>query len=156
MYITDYMVQESNIDTSDVVDLGLSVKWCGCNLGATKPEEYGEYYRWANGMNGHSLDGFPTDKEIAGTKFDVAYLLSEGKLKTPTRKQFKELIDRCRWSWITYNGTTGCKVTGPSGKSIFCQAQVERVIMVSIVKIPLAIIGVQVGAWIECLLFILQ
>ena len=29
------------------------------------------------------------------------------------------LIDRCRWSWITYNGTTGCKVTGPSGKSIF-------------------------------------
>lgn len=145
MYITDYMVQESNIDTSDVVDLGLSVKWCGCNLGATKPEEYGEYYRWANGMNGHSLDGFPTDKEIAGTKFDVAYLLSEGKLKTPTRKQFKELIDRCRWSWITYNGTTGCKVTGPSGKSIFCQAQVERVIMVSIVKIPLAIIGVQVG-----------
>lgn len=119
MYITDYMVQESNIDTSAVVDLGLSVKWCGCNLGATKPEEYGEYYRWANGMNGHSLDGFPTDKEIAGTKFDVAYLLSEGKLKTPTRKQFKELIDRCRWSWITYNGTTGCKVTGPSGKSIF-------------------------------------
>lgn len=84
-----------------------------------QPEEYGEYYRWANGMNGHSLDGFPTDKEIAGTKFDVAYLLSEGKLKTPTRKQFKELIDRCRWSWITYNGTTGCKVTGPSGKSIF-------------------------------------
>jgi hypothetical protein len=38
MYITDYMVQESNIDTSDVVDLGLSVKWCGCNLGATKPK----------------------------------------------------------------------------------------------------------------------
>ena len=38
MYITDYMVQESNIDTSAVVDLGLSVKWCGCNLGATKPE----------------------------------------------------------------------------------------------------------------------
>ena len=30
-------------------------------------------------------------------------------------------------------------------KVSFCQAQVERVIMVSIVKIPLAIIGVQVG-----------
>lgn len=119
MYISDMMVQESDIDTSDIVDLGLSVKWCGCNLGASKPEERGEYYRWANGMNGHSLDGFPVETEIAGTKFDVAYQLSNGRLKTPTRKQFKELIDRCRWSWITYNGTTGCKITGPSGKSIF-------------------------------------
>lgn len=119
MYISDFMVQESDIDTSDVVDLGLSVKWCGHNLGATKPEEYGSYYRWADGMNGYSLSGFPADMEIAGTKYDAAYKLSDGKLKTPTRKQFKELIDRCRWSWTTYNGTTGCKITGPSGKSIF-------------------------------------
>ena len=119
MFITDFMVQESDIDTSDVVDLGLSVKWCGHNLGATAPEKYGSYYRWADGMNGRSLDGFPTDVEIAGTKYDVAFNTSEGKYKTPTRKQFKELIDRCRWSWVTYHGTTGCKITGPSGKSIF-------------------------------------
>ena len=29
------------------VDLGLSVYWASCNLGATKPEEYGGYYQWA-------------------------------------------------------------------------------------------------------------
>lgn len=119
MYITDYMVQESNIDTSDVVDLGLSVKWCGCNLGATKPEEYGSYYRWGDGMNGYTLDGSSSIVEISGTQYDAAYNLSGGKLRTPTRKEFKELIDRCRWSWTTYNGATGCKITGPSGKSIF-------------------------------------
>ena len=28
------------------VDLGLSVKWASCNLGATVPEEYGDYYSW--------------------------------------------------------------------------------------------------------------
>ena len=28
------------------VDLGLSVKWATCNVGATKPEEYGDYYAW--------------------------------------------------------------------------------------------------------------
>ena len=28
------------------VDLGLSVKWANMNLGATKPEEYGDYYAW--------------------------------------------------------------------------------------------------------------
>jgi serine/threonine protein kinase len=118
-FITDFMVQESNIDTSDVVDLGLSVKWCGHNLGATVPEEYGSYYCWADRMNGRSLDGFPAEPEIAGTKYDAASNASEGKFKTPTRRQFKELIDRCRWSWVTYHGTSGCKITGPSGKSIF-------------------------------------
>lgn len=28
------------------VDLGLSVKWASVNLGATSPEEYGDYYAW--------------------------------------------------------------------------------------------------------------
>lgn len=30
----------------EAVDLGLSVKWASLNLGATKPEEYGDYYAW--------------------------------------------------------------------------------------------------------------
>ncbi len=29
------------------VDLGLSVYWATCNLGASKPEDYGGYYQWA-------------------------------------------------------------------------------------------------------------
>jgi uncharacterized protein (TIGR02145 family) len=33
-------------DTHDYVDLGFSVKWATCNVGATKPEEYGNYYAW--------------------------------------------------------------------------------------------------------------
>lgn len=70
-------------------------------------------------MNGYTLDGGSSIVEISGTQYDAAYNLSGGKLRTPTRKEFKELIDRCRWSWTTYNGATGCKITGPSGKSIF-------------------------------------
>ncbi len=31
-----------------VVDLGLSVKWATCNLGASKPAEYGNYYAWGD------------------------------------------------------------------------------------------------------------
>ena len=30
----------------EAVDLGLSVKWASCNLGASFPEEYGDYYAW--------------------------------------------------------------------------------------------------------------
>jgi hypothetical protein len=30
----------------EYVDLGLSVKWATCNVGADKPEDYGDYYAW--------------------------------------------------------------------------------------------------------------
>ena len=30
------------------VDLGLSVKWATCNVGATTPEEYGDFFAWAD------------------------------------------------------------------------------------------------------------
>ena len=36
----------SDIPVPNVVDLGLSVKWASFNLGATSPEEYGDYYAW--------------------------------------------------------------------------------------------------------------
>ena len=32
--------------TEEYVDLGLSVKWAKCNLGASKPSDYGDYYAW--------------------------------------------------------------------------------------------------------------
>ena len=34
------------ITDDDFVDLGLSVMWAKCNLGAKAPEEYGNYYAW--------------------------------------------------------------------------------------------------------------
>lgn len=43
-YISDNMVINSNIDSSDIVDLGLSVKWCGRNLGALTPEDNAAYF----------------------------------------------------------------------------------------------------------------
>ena len=30
----------------EYVDLGLSVKWATYNIGATKPEEFGDYFAW--------------------------------------------------------------------------------------------------------------
>lgn len=30
----------------DYVDLGLSVKWATCNVGASQPEQYGNYFAW--------------------------------------------------------------------------------------------------------------
>lgn len=30
----------------EAVDLGLNVKWASSNLGASSPEDYGDYYAW--------------------------------------------------------------------------------------------------------------
>lgn len=78
-------------------ELGLSVRWTTCNAGAKRPEEEGKYYTY--------------DEAIANFK---------GKL--PTKEQWEELKNKCRWEWTTQNGVKGYKVTGPNGNSIFLAA----------------------------------
>ena len=41
-----WTVDLSTINGHEFVDLGLSVKWATCNVGATTPEEYGDYFAW--------------------------------------------------------------------------------------------------------------
>ena len=45
-YWSDYADRIQAIGTPVAVDLGLSVKWASFNLGANKPEEFGDYYAW--------------------------------------------------------------------------------------------------------------
>ena len=61
---------------------------------------------------------------ISGTEYDAAKSqLGEG-WRMPTRQEFQELIDKCTWTLekhkknaITH--TTGYRITGPNGNSIF-------------------------------------
>lgn len=45
LVITEPVVEEPAFKA---VDLGLSVKWAECNLGASTPEESGDYYAWGD------------------------------------------------------------------------------------------------------------
>ena len=40
------VVQNEVIQGHECVDLGLSVKWATCNVGADSPEDYGDYFAW--------------------------------------------------------------------------------------------------------------
>ena len=42
--------------------------------------------------------------------------------KMPNQNDIKELVDNCKWEWITYKGAEGYKVTGSNGNSIFLPA----------------------------------
>lgn len=52
--------EEHGVYVPEAVDLGLSVKWASFNLGASKPEEYGDYYAWGETepyyLPGHAYD----------------------------------------------------------------------------------------------------
>lgn len=128
----------------EAVDLGLSVKWANCNVGAKSPEEYGGYYAWGETEEKgnyaetsykyfRDLDGdgdYYDDDEnwinigscISGTSYDVARVKCGGGWRMPTLDEIKELFDKCSWQWATVNGKDGQKVTGPNGNFIFLPA----------------------------------
>lgn len=123
------------------VDLGLSVKWAGWNVGATSPDQYGGYYAWGEieekeeyrFQNYKYLEKYyygnePEDwcwiisflgNEISGTSYDVAHVKWDGGARMPTLEEVKELINNCTFEYGTYNGVAGDYVTGPNGNSIF-------------------------------------
>lgn len=109
------------------VDLGLSVKWAGWNIGAKSPEQYGGYYAWGEVTEkyNYSTDSYTCNWEglskmnIGSTEYDVARAEWGDEWRLPSRENLAELINNCTWTFIRYKGTYGAKVTGPNGNSIF-------------------------------------
>lgn len=119
-----------SVSGHEYVDLGLSVKWATCNVGASKPEDYGNYYAWGETTTKSSYTegnsktyGKKSMGDIKGkSKYDAARANWGGNWRMPTEIEMQELIDKCTWKWTTQNGVNGYKVTGPSCASIFLPA----------------------------------
>lgn len=105
------------------VDLGLSVKWATCNVGASKPEDYGDYYAWGETTtkSDYSWETYKYRTTLTSSD-DVATVKWGSKWRMPTKEEMKELDEDCTWTWTTQNGVKGMKVTGPNGNSIFLPA----------------------------------
>lgn len=99
------------------VDLGLSVKWASFNLGASTPEDYGNYYAWGETEKKKFDDSsnyrYGDDKEELDLEDDVAHMLLGGTWRMPTKAEFEELADEynCFWEWTEINGVKGYKVS---------------------------------------------
>lgn len=126
---------EPTVTAGDVVDLGLSVYWASCNLGATKPEESGDYYAWGETSpkasytqsnysyyNRTATEYIDLGEEISGTEYDAAHVNLGGDWRMPTARECIELVNQCNWEWTQIDGVNGYKVRGPSGNSIFLPA----------------------------------
>ena len=125
------------------VDLGLSVKWATCNVGATTPEDYGNYYAWGETATketynedtyfdtndgGYTFAKYNNEggKTVLDPEDDAAHVNWGGSWRMPTKAEWQELIDNCTWTWTTQNGINGYKVTskkaGYTDKFIFLPA----------------------------------
>ena len=120
-------------DGHEYVDLGLpsGLKWATCNIGARAPEASGDYFAWGEikTKKSFSESGSLTygkkkySIEIAGnSQLDAARANWGGSWRMPTKYECQELIDKCKWEWVTVNGVNGYKVTGPNGNNIFLPA----------------------------------
>lgn len=126
-------VANNKINGHEYVDLGLSVKWATCNVGANKPEDYGNYYAWGetSTKSSYTEDNSKTyGKEMnnieGNSQYDAARANWGGSWRLPTEKELEELENKCTWKWTTQGGKKGYKVTGPNGNSIFLPAAGNR------------------------------
>ncbi len=139
---------EQQTQVGEAVDLGLSVMWANCNIGAEKPEDFGLYFAWGEtqGYTGDKNDGRKFDwvgykwsntttnaraeisKYFGGKKNphvvlniedDAAHVNWGGDWRMPTDDEWKELIDKCKCVPTKVEGVRGMQVTGPNGNSIF-------------------------------------
>lgn len=118
----------------EFVDLGLSVRWARCNLGANRPEEYGHYYAWGetgikdNYTEEESLTaGMPLRSISGNPRWDAAAEVMGQGVRMPTEKDFEELMDNCTLEWTVQNGKHGLLVTSDiNGNRIFLPAAGRR------------------------------
>ena len=87
------------------VDLGVSVYWAKCNIGASTPSGYGDYFAW--GETGPK-DDYNSD-DYGNTQEDAASVLLGEAWRVPTMEEFEELInpDNCDWTWTQEDGIDG-------------------------------------------------
>ena len=113
----------------EYVDLGLpsGLKWATCNVGATKPEGYGNYYAWGETktkvsyISSNSLNYGKQMNDISGnSKYDVATANWGGNWRMPTKAELEELKNNCTWTYTIQNGAYGFKIKSKTNSnSIF-------------------------------------
>ena len=146
--------EEAEREDREGVDLGLpsGTLWATRNVGASSPEDYGDYFAWGE-TRGYKTGKrifywnsyeWCNDDEAKLTKYcnnskkgnkhfidkkteldledDAAYVNWGREWRIPTIEQIQELKEKCSWSWTTYKGVKGYLVRGKSGKSIFFPA----------------------------------
>lgn len=130
-----------------MIDLGLpsGTLWACCNVGASKPEDYGGYYAWGETIeknnyewstykwcksernqltkycsnSDYGYNGFTDFLAELFSEDDAAVVNWGNSWRMPSYEQVKELHENTSFQWTTVNGKKGLKMTGSNGGNIF-------------------------------------
>ena len=120
---------------NEYVDLGLSVEWATCNVGAATPLEVGYYCNWNS--NNAKWNVFK-DKAFQKAEGDITKLQQGDDWRTPSNDEMIELLSYCTWAWVENADSCGFKVTsdieGFTDRSIFIPVLKERTAIHEIVR----------------------
>ena len=131
----------------EYVDLGLpsGTLWATCNVGANRPEDYGDYFAWGEttpkeeyNLDTYKWGYYDENRKLHLTKYnmtsaygpidnkneldpedDAAYVNWGPSWRMPSKDQLSELASQCYWQWTTRNEVAGLLVTGPNGNTLF-------------------------------------
>ena len=134
----------------DYVDLGLpsGTLWATCNVGASKPQDYGNYYAWGEtttkniydwntykyangdykkltkycGLSNYGNNGFTDNLTTLQSSDDAAIANWGSGWCMPTQGEWQELIDNTSHTWTYHNGVNGQLFTASNGYTLFLPA----------------------------------
>ena len=135
----------------EYVDLGLpsGTLWATTNVGATKPEDAGDYFAWGEteskksyswstykyandnydkltkycNKSSYGNNGYTDSRTILEKNDDAVAAICGSEWCMPTREQFQELRDKCTWTWTLRDGKyRGYEIKGPNDNTIFLPA----------------------------------
>lgn len=115
----------------NAVDLGLSVLWADCNVGGNSESPIGGLYGWGDPSGEKTSQNVKdyldvagglyvkTPQNITGTQYDIATAKWGKGWRMPSKENWKELIEKCKWTKEKAFHVYGYRVEGPNGNSIF-------------------------------------
>lgn len=137
--VTEQQIGETN--GYQYVDLGLSVKWATCNVGATSPHDTGNLYAWGEvspkeeylstnykyWTSARNITKYCTDSNFGTvdgltrltSKDDAVRIEMGGDWRMPTMEEISELYTLCTFKRDTLNNIPGILITGPNGNNMF-------------------------------------
>ncbi len=150
-WVYNVLLYVSHDDGHDYIDLGLpsGTQWATMNVGASSPEDYGDYfawgetspkdvydlstYKWCNGdyyqltkyctSGDYGYNGFTDGKTELDPEDDAATAAWGAEWRMPSKDQMEELYNNCTSEWTTRNGVNGRLFTSNiNGASLFLPA----------------------------------
>ena len=134
----------------EYVDLGLpsGLLWATCNVGADSPEDYGDYFAWAETTTksvynwstyqycmgsdntltkycnnaSYGYNGYTDNLTVLQAGDDAATANWGSDWRMPTKEEWQELLNNTTHTWTTQNGVNGRLFTASNGQGLFLPA----------------------------------